>query len=143
VSCYIFINNQTIKYGKQNKVKVNSHCYLTHLINNKTIKYTKQNHNNCAECPWYSMQFTTCNSSDQVASVMVSGWFCMCSAAAKTQWSSAGLVWAFVSYTKPPSSQGPNDGGNMHLWNASKLLPDYAAQHPRRQSSSSSFLSIS
>jgi hypothetical protein len=26
--------------------------------------------------------------------------------------------------------------GSKHLWNVSKLLPDYTAQHPRRQSSS-------
>jgi hypothetical protein len=30
----------------------------------------------------------------------------------------------------------PDDGGNKHLWNVCKLLPDYTAQHPRRQSSS-------
>jgi hypothetical protein len=29
------------------------------------------------------------------------------------------------------------DGGSKHLWNVGKLLPDYTAQHPRRQSSSS------
>jgi hypothetical protein len=27
-----------------------------------------------------------------------------------------------------------NDRGSKHLWNTSKLLPDYTAQHPRRQS---------
>jgi hypothetical protein len=30
----------------------------------------------------------------------------------------------------------PDDGGIKHLWNISKLLPDYMVQHPRRQSSS-------
>jgi hypothetical protein len=29
----------------------------------------------------------------------------------------------------------PDDGGNKHLWNFGKLLPDYKAQQPRRQSS--------
>jgi hypothetical protein len=29
----------------------------------------------------------------------------------------------------------PNDGGSKHLRNVGKLLPDYTAQHPRRQSS--------
>jgi hypothetical protein len=28
----------------------------------------------------------------------------------------------------------PDDGGSNHLWNVGKLLPDYTAQHPRRQS---------
>jgi hypothetical protein len=27
----------------------------------------------------------------------------------------------------------PGDGGGKHLWNVSKLLPDYTAQYPRRQ----------
>jgi hypothetical protein len=27
----------------------------------------------------------------------------------------------------------PDDEGSKHLWNVSKLLPDYTAQHPRRQ----------
>jgi hypothetical protein len=38
-----------------------------------------------------------------------------------------------------PSSSGwswPDDGGNKHLWEVSKLLLDYMVQHPRRQSSS-------
>jgi hypothetical protein len=26
----------------------------------------------------------------------------------------------------------PDDGGNKHLWNVGKLLPDYTVQHPRR-----------
>jgi hypothetical protein len=30
----------------------------------------------------------------------------------------------------------PDDGGRKYLWNVVKLLPDYMAQHPRRQSSS-------
>jgi hypothetical protein len=30
----------------------------------------------------------------------------------------------------------PVDGGGKHLWNVHKLLPDYTAQQPRRQSSS-------
>jgi hypothetical protein len=30
----------------------------------------------------------------------------------------------------------PDDGGSKHLWNIRKLLPDYTAQHSRRQSSS-------
>jgi hypothetical protein len=30
----------------------------------------------------------------------------------------------------------PDDWGSRHLWNVVKLLPDYTAQHPRRQSSS-------
>jgi hypothetical protein len=30
----------------------------------------------------------------------------------------------------------PDDGGSKHLWNVGKLLPDYTAQHPRRQLSS-------
>jgi hypothetical protein len=30
----------------------------------------------------------------------------------------------------------PDDGGSKHLWNVSKLLPDYMTQKPRRQSSS-------
>jgi hypothetical protein len=30
----------------------------------------------------------------------------------------------------------PDDGGSVYLWNISKLLPDYMAQHPRGQSSS-------
>jgi hypothetical protein len=30
----------------------------------------------------------------------------------------------------------PDDGGIKHLWNVGKLLLDYTAQHPRRQSSS-------
>jgi hypothetical protein len=29
-----------------------------------------------------------------------------------------------------------DDGGSKHLWNISKLLPDYTAQHPRRHPSS-------
>jgi hypothetical protein len=29
----------------------------------------------------------------------------------------------------------PDDGGSMHLWNVGKLLPDYTAYYPRRQSS--------
>jgi hypothetical protein len=33
--------------------------------------------------------------------------------------------------------QPPDDGGSNHLCNVGKLLPDYTAQHPRRQSSSS------
>jgi hypothetical protein len=31
----------------------------------------------------------------------------------------------------------PDDGGSKHLFG--KLLPDYTAQHPRRQSSSKDF----
>jgi hypothetical protein len=34
------------------------------------------------------------------------------------------------------STHHPNDGGSKHLWNVSKLLPYYKAQHPRRLSSS-------
>jgi hypothetical protein len=34
----------------------------------------------------------------------------------------------------------PDDGGSKHVWNVSKLLPDYTAQQPRRQSSSCSSL---
>jgi hypothetical protein len=30
----------------------------------------------------------------------------------------------------------PQDGGSKHLWNVGQFLPDYTAQHPRRQSSS-------
>jgi hypothetical protein len=30
----------------------------------------------------------------------------------------------------------PDDGGSKHIWSVGKLLPDYTAQHPRRQSSS-------
>jgi hypothetical protein len=30
----------------------------------------------------------------------------------------------------------PDDGGSEHLWNFGKFLPNYTAQHPRRQSSS-------
>jgi hypothetical protein len=30
----------------------------------------------------------------------------------------------------------PDDGGSKHFWNVGKLLPDYMAQHSRRQSSS-------
>jgi hypothetical protein len=30
-------------------------------------------------------------------------------------------------------SQRPHDGGNKHLWNAGKLLPEYTALQPRRQ----------
>jgi hypothetical protein len=30
----------------------------------------------------------------------------------------------------------PDDGGSKHLWNVSKLLPDYIVQQPRRQLSS-------
>jgi hypothetical protein len=30
----------------------------------------------------------------------------------------------------------PDDGGSKHLWNVSKLLPDYTVQPPRRQQSS-------
>jgi hypothetical protein len=30
----------------------------------------------------------------------------------------------------------PDDEGSKHLWNVGKLLPDYTAQHPRRQPSS-------
>jgi hypothetical protein len=30
----------------------------------------------------------------------------------------------------------PDDGGSKHLWNVGQFLPDYAAQQPRRQSSS-------
>jgi hypothetical protein len=30
----------------------------------------------------------------------------------------------------------PDDGGSKHLWNVFKILPDYTAQHPTRQSSS-------
>jgi hypothetical protein len=26
----------------------------------------------------------------------------------------------------------PDDGGSMHFWDVSKLLPDYTAQRPRR-----------
>jgi hypothetical protein len=53
---YTFINNQTIKYRRQNKMKVGSYCYLTRLIINQTIKYTKQNHSNCSKFPpWDSM----------------------------------------------------------------------------------------
>jgi hypothetical protein len=29
-----------------------------------------------------------------------------------------------------------SDSGSRHLWNVSQFLPDYTAQHPRRQSSS-------
>jgi hypothetical protein len=29
----------------------------------------------------------------------------------------------------------PDDGGSKNLWNVSKLLPDYTAEHLRRQSS--------
>jgi hypothetical protein len=66
-------SNQTIRYRKQNKLKVGSYCYLTHLINNKTIKYTKQNHSNCSKCPpWDSMHFSARISSNWVASAMVS-----------------------------------------------------------------------
>jgi hypothetical protein len=41
----------------------------------------------------------------------------------------------------PPSSgwwvtHCPDDGGSKLLWNVSRFLPDYMAQHPRRQSSS-------
>jgi hypothetical protein len=34
------------------------------------------------------------------------------------------------------SGDCPDDGGSKHLWNVDKLLPDYTAQQPRRQSSS-------
>jgi hypothetical protein len=36
----------------------------------------------------------------------------------------------------PPLSGHPDDGDNKLLWNISQYLPDYTAQHPRRQSSS-------
>jgi hypothetical protein len=38
----------------------------------------------------------------------------------------------------PCSRQGdrPDDGGSKHLWNVGKLIPDYTAQQPTRQSSS-------
>jgi hypothetical protein len=35
-------------------------------------------------------------------------------------------------------SHRPDDGGSKHLRNVGKLLPDYTAQQPRRQSSSDS-----
>jgi hypothetical protein len=35
-----------------------------------------------------------------------------------------------------PCSLVADDGGSKHLWNVSKLLPDYTAQQPRRQSCS-------
>jgi hypothetical protein len=31
-------------------------------------------------------------------------------------------------------THSPEDGGSKNLWNVGKLLPDYTAQHPRRQS---------
>jgi hypothetical protein len=37
-------------------------------------------------------------------------------------------------------SNRPDDGGSKHLSNVGKLLPDYTAQQPRRQSSSFSIL---
>jgi hypothetical protein len=36
----------------------------------------------------------------------------------------------------------PDDGGSKHLRNVGKFLPDYTAQHPRRQPSSSFILFI-
>jgi hypothetical protein len=39
-----------------------------------------------------------------------------------------------------PSELPPWCGGSKNLWNIGKLLPDYMAQHPRRQSSSYSLL---
>jgi hypothetical protein len=40
-------------------------------------------------------------------------------------------------------NQHPDDAGSKHLWNVGKLLPDYTAQQPRRQSSSRFFSSSS
>jgi hypothetical protein len=34
------------------------------------------------------------------------------------------------------TGDSPDDGGRSALWNVSKYLPDYTAQHPRRQRSS-------
>jgi hypothetical protein len=80
------------------------------------------------------MHFSAHISSDWVPSAMVSGWFHMCSAAAKIRWSSMGLLSTLVLYNKPPSSGHPDDRGSKHLWNISKLLPDFTAQHPRTSS---------
>jgi hypothetical protein len=33
--------------------------------------------------------------------------------------------------------------GSKHLWNNGQFLPDYTAQHPRRQSSSSWYMNLS
>jgi hypothetical protein len=33
-------------------------------------------------------------------------------------------------------AHNPDDGGSKHLWNVGQFLPDYTAQHPRRQPSS-------
>jgi hypothetical protein len=38
------------------------------------------------------------------------------------------------------STYWPDDGGSKHLWNVVELLPDYTAQQPKRQPSSSSTL---
>jgi hypothetical protein len=120
-------------------VKVSSYCYITHLINNQTIKYTKQNHSNCSKCPaWDPMYFSTRVTSDWVASAMVLGWLRMCSAAEKKRRSSAGHLSTSVSYTKPPSSGRPDDGGSKNLWNVGKFSPDYTSQQSRRQKSSHS-----
>jgi hypothetical protein len=59
------------------------------------------NHSNCSKClPWDSVHFSAHITSDWLASVVASGWFRMCSSAAKIWRSSAGLVWTSVSYTE-------------------------------------------
>jgi hypothetical protein len=54
------------------------------------------------------------------------------------------LVEVFPTFQRsllPPSSGRwvtycPDDEGSKHLWNVGQFLPNYTAQHPRRQSSS-------
>jgi hypothetical protein len=46
------------------------------------------------------------------------------------------VFWVIASNIRAMSTHRPDDGGSKHLWNVSKLLPDYTAQQPRRQPSS-------
>lgn len=56
-----------------NQNKISEFCYLPHLINNETIKYAKQNDSNHSKClPWDSMHFPACIISDLVASSVIS-----------------------------------------------------------------------
>jgi hypothetical protein len=48
-----------------------------------------------------------------------------------------GLLEIDRRFTGSPFTHRPDDGGSKHLWNVGKLLPDYMAQHPRRQPSCS------
>jgi hypothetical protein len=52
LNCYKFINNQSIKNRRHNKVKASYYCYSIYQLQSNH-KYTKQNHSNCSQCcPW-------------------------------------------------------------------------------------------